>query len=66
MTSTTDLINAVEIYFDGIHECSTDKLYAVFHPASSVGHGHLAVEHRPHMGGSWLETASHEGVQGLE
>lgn len=36
MTSTTALINAVDIYFDGIHECSTDKLYAVFHPASSL------------------------------
>jgi hypothetical protein len=36
MTSTTDLINAVETYFDGIHECSTEKLYAVFHPSSSL------------------------------
>lgn len=36
MTSNTDLTNAVETYFDGIHQCSTDKLYAVFHPASSL------------------------------
>lgn len=36
MSSTTDLTDAVEIYFDGIHECSTAKLYAVFHPASSL------------------------------
>ena len=36
VTATTDLINAVEIYFDGIHECNTEKLSAVFHPASSL------------------------------
>ncbi len=36
MTSPADLISAVEIYLDGIHECDTDKLNAVFHPKSSL------------------------------
>jgi len=36
VTSPNDLINAVETYLDGIHECSTDKLNAVFHPKSSL------------------------------
>ncbi|MBT9386900.1 nuclear transport factor 2 family protein [Pseudooceanicola sp. CBS1P-1] len=36
MNAPTDLINAVETYLDGIHECSVDKLNTVFHPASSL------------------------------
>jgi hypothetical protein len=36
MTPPSDLLNAIETYLDGIHECSTDKLNAVFHPASSL------------------------------
>ena len=36
MKSHSDLINAVETYLDGIHQCSTEKLNAVFHPTSSL------------------------------
>lgn len=36
MTPPSDLLNAVETYLDGIHECSTAKLNAVFHPSSSL------------------------------
>lgn len=36
MTSQTDLLAAVETYFDAIHECDTQKLNAVFHPQSSL------------------------------
>lgn len=36
MTNPTDLLAAVEIYFDAIHNCDADKLNAVFHPQSSL------------------------------
>jgi hypothetical protein len=36
VTSHPELIDAVETYLDGIHQCSTDKLNRVFHPASSL------------------------------
>lgn len=36
MTSINDLTNAVETYFEAVHECNMDKLHAVFHPASSL------------------------------
>lgn len=36
MTPPNDLIAAVDLYLDAIHECDTDKLSAVFHPASSL------------------------------
>lgn len=39
MTSPSDLIDTVETYLDGIHECSTAKLNAVFHSASSLFDG---------------------------
>lgn len=36
MTLLADLLDAVDLYFDGIHECDTEKLNAVFHPSSSL------------------------------
>jgi hypothetical protein len=36
MTAPSDLIDAVNVYLDGIHECDTEKLNAVFHAASSL------------------------------
>ena len=36
MTSPADLIEAVEMYLDGIHDCDTEKLNVVFHPTSSL------------------------------
>lgn len=36
MTAPNDLIDAVNIYLDGIHECDTEKLNTVFHSASSL------------------------------
>lgn len=36
MTSPADLIAAVDTYLDGIHECDTGKLSAVFHASSSL------------------------------
>ncbi|MGH1415633.1 MAG: nuclear transport factor 2 family protein [Pelagimonas sp.] len=36
MTTPNDLIEAVNLYLDGIHECDIDKLGIVFHPASSL------------------------------
>ncbi len=36
MTLQTDLLAAIETYFDAIHECDTAKLNAVFHPQSSL------------------------------
>lgn len=36
MTIQTDLLAAIETYFDAIHECDTEKLNAVFHPQSSL------------------------------
>lgn len=36
MTLPTDLLTAIETYFDAIHACDTDKLMAVFHPQSSL------------------------------
>ena len=36
MTNTTDLLAAIDIYFDAIHDCDVEKLTAVFHPQSSL------------------------------
>lgn len=36
MTLQTDLLAAIEMYFDAIHECDTEKLNTVFHPQSSL------------------------------
>lgn len=36
MTDQTDLLAAVDIYFDAIHDCDTVKLNQVFHPTSSL------------------------------
>ena len=36
MTLQTNLLAAIEMYFDAIHDCDTDKLNAVFHPQSSL------------------------------
>ncbi|AUQ58762.1 Putative lumazine-binding protein [Phaeobacter inhibens] len=36
MTLQTDLLAAIEMYFDAIHECDTAKLNTVFHPQSSL------------------------------
>lgn len=36
MTIQADLLATIETYFDAIHECDTEKLNAVFHPASSL------------------------------
>lgn len=36
MTAPNDLIEAINLYLDGIHECDTKKLNAVFHSTSSL------------------------------
>ncbi len=36
MSNTTDLIAAVNVYFEAIHECDVEKLNAVFHETSSL------------------------------
>lgn len=36
MTFQTDLLAAIDTYFDAIHNCDTEKLNAVFHPQSSL------------------------------
>ncbi|PHO03042.1 hypothetical protein CSC82_14055 [Rhodobacteraceae bacterium 4F10] len=36
MTFQTDLLAAIDTYFDAIHFCDTEKLNAVFHPQSSL------------------------------
>ena len=36
MTIQTDLLAAIETYFDAIHDCDTQKLASVFHPQSSL------------------------------
>lgn len=36
MTIQTDLLAAIDTYFDAIHHCDIDKLNAVFHPQSSL------------------------------
>lgn len=36
MTEPSDLIEAVNLYLDGIHECDTEKLNTVFHSTSSL------------------------------
>ena len=36
MTLQTDLLAAIEMDFDAIHECDTVKLNTVFHPQSSL------------------------------
>ena len=39
MKPTDDLFSAVQTYFDALYECDTQKLNAVFHPASSLFDG---------------------------
>lgn len=34
--TTQSLLSAIELYFDAIYFCDTDKLDKVFHPASSL------------------------------
>ncbi|MGQ7847679.1 nuclear transport factor 2 family protein [Granulosicoccus sp. 3-233] len=36
MTIHTELLAAIDTYFDAIHHCDVDKLNAVFHPQSSL------------------------------
>lgn len=36
MQSQTELLNAIQMYFEAIHDCDVTKLNAVFHPASSL------------------------------
>ncbi|GAA3877753.1 nuclear transport factor 2 family protein [Celeribacter arenosi] len=36
MLNQTELLTAIEAYFDAIHGCDTAKLNAVFHPQSSL------------------------------
>lgn len=36
MQSQSDLFEAIETYFDAIHDCDVAKLNAVFHPQSSL------------------------------
>lgn len=36
MTLQTDLLAAIDTYFDAIHHCDTKKLSSVFHPQSSL------------------------------
>lgn len=36
MSINTDLLAAIDTYFDAIHYCDVDKLNAVFHPQSSL------------------------------
>lgn len=36
MTFQTELLDAIDTYFDAIHHCDVDKLNAVFHPQSSL------------------------------
>lgn len=36
MTFQTDLLAAIDTYFEAIHACDTEKLNAVFHPQSSL------------------------------
>ena len=36
MAIQTELLAAIETYFDAIHGCDTQKLNAVFHPKSSL------------------------------
>ncbi len=36
MTLHADLMAAIDLYFDAIHDCDTEKLERVFHPQSSL------------------------------
>lgn len=36
MTQTSDLIDAVQVYFDALYFCDTEKLNSVFHETSSL------------------------------
>jgi len=36
MSSTTDLFDAVQMYFDSLYFCDTQKLNAIFHESSSL------------------------------
>ena len=39
MDANQELLAAVQVYFDALYECDTEKLNAVFHPASSLFDG---------------------------
>ncbi len=39
MNRKEELVAAVQVYLDAIHECDVDKLDAVFHPQSSLFDG---------------------------
>ncbi len=39
MNANQELLAAVQVYFDALYECDTEKLNAVFHPASSLFDG---------------------------
>lgn len=39
MTLPTELLAAIQTYFEAIHFCDTEKLNAVFHPQSSLFDG---------------------------
>lgn len=36
MSATTDLLDAVQIYFDSLYCCDTEKLNSIFHESSSL------------------------------
>lgn len=36
MIANKELLEAVQVYFDALYYCDTEKLNAVFHPASSL------------------------------
>lgn len=47
MTSTQELLDAVQVYFDALYYCDTEKLNAVFHESASLfdaDNGKLFVE----------------------
>lgn len=47
MASNTDLLNAVQIYFDALYQCDIEKLNAIFHEKSNlfdVDNGKIFVE----------------------
>jgi hypothetical protein len=50
MPRSTELLDAVDVYFRALHACDVDLLDSVFHPASSlfdVDKGIITVDHYP-------------------
>jgi hypothetical protein len=50
MPRSTELLDAVDVYFRALHDCDVDLLDSVFHPASSlfdVDKGIITVDHYP-------------------